>query len=145
MKWQQLIFIFVISISFAACSKKQYEADSMDRPPMAADELSSGKELRAKTTDQGPNQLEIFLKRTPGVTVSGTGRNARVLVRGVNSFNSNTDPLFIIDDVQIGNSYSSAASFCANRQIVSVRVLKDSDASFYGTRGAGGVVIVKTK
>lgn len=89
--------------------------------------------------------LETYLRKTPGVNVMGSGENARVQVRGVNSFNQNSQPLFIVNGSQIGQNYSVAANMLRGMTIKSVRVLKDSDATLYGARGAGGVIIIKAE
>ncbi len=91
------------------------------------------------------NNLESFLNRTAGVRVNGSGQNATVQIRGVNSFGSGTQPLFVVNGSDVGQSYSNAAGLVQNMKIKSVEVLKGSDASLYGVRGAGGVVIIKAE
>ena len=84
---------------------------------------------------------------TPGLTVlSNTGEpNAPAVfqIRGVNSINSGTEPLFIMDGISI-----SAGDFSAinPNDIESVSVLKDaSSTSIYGARAANGVIVITTK
>ncbi len=91
------------------------------------------------------NNLESYLNRIAGVRVNGSGQNATVQVRGVNSFGGSTQPLFVLNGTDIGSNYSNAASSVRNLKIKSVRVLKGSDATLYGVRGAGGVVVIITK
>jgi len=91
------------------------------------------------------NNLESYLNRVAGVTVNGSGQNATVQVRGVNSFGGSTQPLFVLNGTDIGNSYSTAAGAVRGLKIQSVRVLKDSDATLYGVRGAGGVIVIQAK
>lgn len=65
----------------------------------------------------------------------------KVRVRGISSVNSNSNPLYIVDDVPINN-----ISTINPDDIASVEVLKDASATaIYGVRGANGVVIIKTK
>lgn len=84
---------------------------------------------------------------TPGLTVvtsSGEpSRSASFQIRGTNSINSGTSPLFILDGVPI----SSADFNTINPgDIESVSVLKDaSSTSIYGARAANGVVVITTK
>ncbi|RMG29633.1 MAG: hypothetical protein D6730_03660 [Bacteroidetes bacterium] len=89
--------------------------------------------------------LEAYLRRQPGVIVQGSGVNARVQIRGVNSFSGNTEPLFIVNGNDVGQSYARAAELLRGMEIKSVKVLKDSDATLYGIRGAGGVIIITAK
>ena len=79
------------------------------------------------------------LKITPG---KGVGSSPSVLVRGVNTWNNN-DPLFIIDGLQ---TQDSKIFYSINpKDIKSVSVLKGPSAAIYGSRGANGVIVVKTK
>lgn len=71
--------------------------------------------------------------------VPGGGSNVRV--RGVSSF-GNSDPLYVVDGVQIPNGIHDVNS----ADIESIQVLKDAgSAAIYGVRGSNGVVIVTTK
>ena len=64
-------------------------------------------------------------------------------IRGTNSINSGTAPLFILDGVPISSSDFNAIS---PSDIESVSVLKDaSSTSIYGARAANGVVVITTK
>ena len=64
-------------------------------------------------------------------------------IRGTNSINSGTAPLFILDGVPISSSDFNAIS---PSDIESVSVLKDaSSSSIYGARAANGVVVITTK
>ena len=64
-------------------------------------------------------------------------------IRGTNSINSGTAPLFILDGVPISSSDFNTIS---PSDIESVSVLKDaSSTSIYGARAANGVVVITTK
>ncbi|HMR17950.1 MAG TPA: SusC/RagA family TonB-linked outer membrane protein, partial [Sphingobacterium sp.] len=94
---------------------------------------------------------------TTGSGEPGTG--SRVLIRGANSLTGNSDPLYVIDGIQINESDASVASSRFGRSatrsplstinpadIVSIDVLKDASATaIYGSRGANGVIIVTTR
>jgi GTP cyclohydrolase II len=45
----------------------------------------------------------------------------------------------------VGKSYANANSLLKGMVIKSVRVLKSSEASVYGARGFGGVILIKAK
>ena len=82
-----------------------------------------------------------------GLTVlSNTGEpsaTASMKIRGTNSINSGTSPLYILDGVEI-----SAADFNTINpaDIESMSVLKDaSSTSIYGARAANGVIVITTK
>lgn len=64
-------------------------------------------------------------------------------IRGTNSINSGTSPLFILDGVPISANDFNAIN---PADIESVSVLKDaSSTSIYGARAANGVVVIQTK
>lgn len=89
--------------------------------------------------------LGDFLRRVPGVNVAGSGNNQRVLIRGISSFNSGIEPLFVIDGQIAGSSFMEVNNRLNVRDIDHVRVLKGSDAAIYGVRGGNGVVLITTK
>jgi TonB-linked SusC/RagA family outer membrane protein len=67
--------------------------------------------------------------------------NISVRIRGVNSITATSEPLVIIDGMQ-GGSLSDVHP----NDIESLEVLKDASATaIYGSRGAGGVILVTTK
>lgn len=85
--------------------------------------------------------------KTPGMTVlSNSGepsKSATFQIRGMNSINSGTAPLFILDGVPISSSDFNTLS---PSDIETVSVLKDaSSTSIYGARAANGVVVITTK
>jgi len=92
----------------------------------------------------GGNTEALLQGQASGVTVinSGTpGGGSNVRIRGITSF-GNSDPLVIIDGVQIPNGLHDLSV----NDIESIQVLKDAGAAaIYGVRGSNGVVIVTTK
>lgn len=89
--------------------------------------------------------LADYLQNVPGVNVQGSGNNAYITIRGISSFNSTNEPLYVIDGNSVGNSYSQANNMLHPSDIDYVQVLKGPDASLYGVRGANGVIIIVTK
>ncbi len=92
------------------------------------------------------------------VNASGViGSAAVIRVRGVNSINSGSQPLIVIDGVPItdtegntlnrgGNTDINPLSYVNPNDIESLTVLKDAGAtSIYGSRGANGVILITTK
>lgn len=82
---------------------------------------------------------------------SGTpGGNISIRIRGVNSINGTSEPLYVIDGIQIsGTSGINAANPLSQinpSDIESLEVLKDASATaIYGARGANGVIMITTK
>lgn len=85
--------------------------------------------------------------RAAGVQVSqnnGTpGAALSIRVRGTNSLNADSEPLYVID----GFPTNSGVGFTLNPDdIASMTILKDAaSTSIYGARGANGVIMITTK
>ncbi|NBC65175.1 MAG: TonB-dependent receptor plug domain-containing protein [Bacteroidetes bacterium] len=67
--------------------------------------------------------LADFLENVPGVNVQGQGNNAYVTIRGISSFNTTNEPLYVIDGHAVGNSYIEANRIVTPNDIDYVRVL----------------------
>lgn len=91
------------------------------------------------------NLASVLMGTMPGVTVGeATGNplaNATIKIR-INGSWSGEEPLYVIDgfirDVEAFNLIDPS-------EIDNISVLKDAQASVYGVRGAGGVILVTTK
>jgi len=71
-----------------------------------------------------------------GVIVTGN----TITIRGVNSMNSSTEPLFLVDGIPV-----SSISNIFPSNVKSIKLLKGPDTSLYGVRGANGVILIKLK
>lgn len=97
-------------------------------------------------------------------SVSGRpGESAQVRIRGTNTITGNAEPLWVVDGVPLqkdvpsistsqiktgdfNNIFSGGIAGINPNDIESVTVLKDaSAAAIYGSRAAGGVIVVTTK
>lgn len=94
--------------------------------------------------------------RVAGVQVTSTsgqpGSTLNVRIRGVGSINAGTQPLYIVDGVQVaagglsGQGTQNALASINPNDIASIEVLKDAaSASIYGAQAANGVVLITTK
>jgi TonB-dependent starch-binding outer membrane protein SusC len=90
---------------------------------------------------------ELLRGKVPGLVILGSGQGLQLRLRGTNSMTLEQEPLVIVDDVmlQSGNIGSALAGLSPD-DIKQVSVLRDvASTSIYGMRGAGGVIIIKTK
>ena len=83
---------------------------------------------------------DYLMGRVPGVQVTKSGTSYKYVIRGLNSVNLSSDPLFIVDGVE-----TMSIDYINPQDVQSVEVLKDASASIYGTRGANGVILITTK
>ena len=82
----------------------------------------------------------------PGVQVSNTtgtpGSNPSILIRGINTINGTTAPLYVVDGV----IYNGSIADLNPSDVESMSVLKDAaSCALYGAKGANGVVLINTK
>jgi TonB-dependent SusC/RagA subfamily outer membrane receptor len=112
-------------------------------------ELGNQSNIMVRPNEEKPANLSLteMLQRLPGVRVTGgRGASARFVVDGASgSFMSGTDPLFVVNGMAVGTDYSNVYTLVDPLKVTSVSVLKGSDASIYGSRGANGVILIRTK
>lgn len=91
---------------------------------------------------------EALAGRVAGVSVgkaSSPQADASIKIRGTNTINSGSDPIYVIDGLVMDNSYGFFNSINVN-DVESIQVLKDASATaLYGSRGANGVIVITTK
>lgn len=104
--------------------------------------------ITTKELVQSPvsNISNSLVGRLPGLFASQAGGEpgndqSTIRIRGVGTFTGNTDPLILVDGIEVGN-YNNIDP----NEIESLTVLKDaSSTAVYGIRGANGVIIITTK
>ena len=108
---------------------------------------SSSDATSLNETLEQKNRMSISLldqiRRLPGVTLRGGvpvfNKNNNTLVAGGNS-----EPLYILDGYIVGNSFRSVNQLVQNIEVAKIEAITGPDASFYGTRGASGVIKIST-
>lgn len=107
---------------------------------------------------------QLIQGKTAGVQITSTsgapGAGVNLRIRGTSSIRSNNNPLFVVDGVPLAggvtpspadlgfgsNQDSNPLNFLNPNDIESMNILKDASATaIYGSRGANGVVLIKTK
>ncbi|WP_375444948.1 TonB-dependent receptor [uncultured Fibrella sp.] len=104
--------------------------------------------IGTKELTQSPvaNISNSLVGRMPGLFATQSGGEpgndaSKIRIRGVGTFSGNTDPLTLVDGIQVDN-YNNIDP----NEIESVTILKDaSSTAVYGIRGANGVLIITTK
>lgn len=133
--------------------RKETKALGYSLTEVKGEEISTIKQTNAINSLQG---------KIAGVNISqnstGAAGSSRVVIRGSSSLSGNNQPLYIVDGIPIGNENNGSAGLWGGSDggdgisslnpddIESVSVLKGGAASaLYGSRAAGGVIIVTTK
>lgn len=86
--------------------------------------------------------------RVSGVRITSPGRlgdDSSIKIRGINTINTSTDPIYVVDGLVMDNFASGFNSINPN-DVASIEILKDASATaIYGSRGSNGVVVITTK
>mgnify|MGYP000045771974 FL=1 len=90
-----------------------------------------------KSTTSYRTIYDMMRGRIAGVVVQ---QDNTIIVRGINSIRNNSEPLFVVD----GNVVFSI-DYIVPSEVQSITVLKDAEASIYGSRGSSGVIVIKLK
>ncbi len=80
--------------------------------------------------------------RLPGIRSTG---GVPVFAGAVNSVEGTTEPLYVVDGNLIGNSFASVDQVVNAVDVKKIKPIKGPDASFYGSRGSNGVIVITTK
>ncbi len=126
---------------------------TMKRSDLTGAVASVGDEAIAKSV---PTSIDQVLQgRAAGVQIqanTGTpGGSSTIRIRGTNSLNATSQPIFVIDGVIIDssagdNGNSNPLADINPSDIVSMDILKDASATaIYGSRASNGVIMITTK
>ncbi|MBP9017906.1 MAG: TonB-dependent receptor, partial [Paludibacteraceae bacterium] len=127
----------------------------MKRSDLTGSVVSVGTEAIQKSISTSIDQ--VLQGRAAGVQVQQTsgmpGASASIRIRGINSLNASTEPIYVIDGVIIEGGASNSTSTNTNplaainpADILSVDILKDASATaIYGSRGSNGVILITTR
>jgi len=133
MKYFPILFLCVFLSCNSSANQKVAEIDNKET---LANNFSGTTEERL---------AQMIRRAGNGALVSQRGGNYYVKIRGASdSFQSDSRPLYVVNGVSLGNDFNTVAGSIAGNEIRSVKILKGQKASFYGVRGANGVIEIKT-
>lgn len=145
-----LALIAALAAPLAAGCRHAPPADS-PAPAEAEGERVRGRAVGVVTADdlegvRVARAEELLSGRFAGVhVVRLAGGGVSVRIRGASSVLGSAEPLFVVDGMLIEPGPGGALQGIAPEDIARIEVLKDiGSTSFYGVRGANGVVIVTT-
>ena len=117
--------------------------------PAASSPAPQGSTVTSQDIHPAANEpIEKVLQgRVSGVVVSqSTDGGISVTIRGQSSVLGGSQPLYVLDGVAIEPGPGGSLSGISPYDIESIKVLKDpTDLTMYGSRGANGVIVIKTK
>jgi TonB-dependent SusC/RagA subfamily outer membrane receptor len=105
--------------------------------------------VTAADVQRAPNvPIEQLLQsKVAGIIVTRTDDGSiAIRIRGTSSFSGNNFPLYVVDGVPVASGPGGSLPGINPYDIASIKVLKEAtDITMYGSRGANGVIIIKTK
>ncbi|HSR60523.1 MAG TPA: TonB-dependent receptor plug domain-containing protein [Robiginitalea sp.] len=84
------------------------------------------------------------IRRLPGISVQF---GVPVFMKGNNSIQdgARSEPLYVVDGIAVGNSFQLIQDIVQPVDVESIRAISGAEASFYGSRGANGVILITTR
>ncbi len=151
----------LIHLSNENLSSGYNKVSVLSQSMLKRDIISSFSELSVKNIKKTPTlSVDQYMQgRVPGVHVvnrSGLpGSGASILIRGINSINTTTQPLYIVDGIPLSSSgyfNSNLDGFSYNPLLIvnnldisSTNVIKDpAITAAYGSKASNGLVIIET-
>lgn len=122
----------IVEIGYGSAKRKDITGSIVS---LDADEIKDGSVSRVD---------QAILGKLAGVQVVGNGEPgaaSQIRIRGISSFLMGGTPLYVVDGFPVDN-----IQMLNPNDIESIDVLKDASVtSIYGSRGANGVILIKTK
>jgi TonB-dependent SusC/RagA subfamily outer membrane receptor len=127
--------IAVLLFTTGCASRQEWPIVSSDEPRRAADvNVIEGDDVTIPI-----RTMERFIaNRLPGIVIRGTS----IIIRGNASFSSSNQALIMVD----GREMDTVTFLNMNpADVERIEVMSGSEAAFYGSRGANGVLVVTTQ
>jgi TonB-dependent SusC/RagA subfamily outer membrane receptor len=110
---------------------------------------AKGADVTAEDIRNSPDRPieQQLMAKVPGITVSRTSSGGLAIrIRGGTSIYGNNEKLYVVDGLAVEAGPEGEMPGINPYDIESIKVLKDTEAmTMYGSRGANGVIIIKTK
>ncbi len=145
-----LVAAFVMS-ACAPGSRSKLEGPAPFDPYHTGEHLQTTATQSADTSDwqhmHAGRVEDLIAGRFAGVEVVRMANgSSEIHIRGINTIIGNTEPLYVIDGMEISAGPGGALMGLNPQDIARIDVLKDAGATaIYGIRGANGVILITTK
>lgn len=133
-------------LSGCAHSTRPSETEPKDAPQGSLSPASTVTSQDIQRT-AGETIEKVLVGRFAGVWVTRTANGGiAVRIRGVTSFLASNEPLYVLDGIPIQAAPGGLLTGINPHDIESIEVLKNpAETAMYGSRGANGVILIKTK
>ncbi|HEY0066621.1 MAG TPA: TonB-dependent receptor plug domain-containing protein, partial [Flavisolibacter sp.] len=127
----------VVVTSYSSMRKQ-----SLGSVVVRSDEISRGGFTSVEQALQG-RVAGIQISSGNGFAASPGSQLSNIRIRGLNSLNNNSLPLYVLDGVPVSGSLDNLLNV---NDVEKITVLKDAQATaLYGSSGANGVILIETK
>lgn len=141
---KQILFLLGMTLLLVGCGSTARVAQEDEQVNIGystvgrKDVTTSVSNVKVKRTEAVTysNMYEYLRGKVPGVMVTSDNR---IIIRGIGTNSGNTDPLILVDGVQVTD-----LSTLNPADVTSVDVIKDGSSAIYGMQGANGVVLITT-
>ena len=140
----------LINVSLKASSQDLEEVVVVGTILKKSDLTGAVTSVSAKVLEEKPvtNINQALQGRVAGVLISNAakpGDDATIKIRGINTIDTTTDPIYVVDGLVLDNFGGGFNSINLN-DVASIEILKDASATaLYGSRASNGVVLITTK
>jgi hypothetical protein len=135
---QKYTFLFLLALAIMFVPACRSSSVSNGGSPSAA-------VAKMKEKDGPVTSIAELIRRQPSVSVTGSGNNIHVEIRGQRSFITTNEPLYVVNGQPLGNDYSYVAEINPG-DVARLSVIRDpATLSSYGSRGANGVIEILLK
>ena len=140
---KKIAYLLILTVFAAGCGPSRLVAEdetvnigygTQNKKEMTT--AVSNVKVRKNEAQTYSNMYDYLRGRVPGVQVTSDNR---IIIRGIGTNSNNTDPLILVDGVEVTDLSNIDPAF-----VKSVDVIKDGSSAIYGMQGANGVVIIKT-
>lgn len=108
-------------------------------------QTSGGERLSSTEYFSRFNNLAEALRFYPGLLVSGSGNQTKVMLRK-NTSVQNQEPLFVVNGFPVGNNYSRTNEMVNMADVTAIRLLsRPSELTTYGSMASAGVIEIRTR
>lgn len=131
MNWKGSLLVFALFLGACGSSNKTASQDRSLRESL-----------------EGKNRMNISLlnqiRQMPGITLRN---GVPVFTKSTSDVTSGVpiEPLYVLNGYPVGNSFSEVDQLVENVNVQKIETLTDSEASFYGSRAAKGVIKITTR
>ena len=117
---------------------------------VAAACVTTGTERTARgdevQVDNPDMPLLDYMRQIPGLQITTSGGEPRIMVRGTSTLVGETSPLYVVNGSPRSHSFNDIESSVPVSEIESIRVLRGSNAmQQYGMRASNGAILITLK